>query len=120
MALPKLSASEYLRRVRPGEEVPNRVVNIHPVGDASWRAYVYTIPPGYHPLATGDAAYFATPTRSTRLEAARDLLAHKRCKEAWRNSWVPLKLRDLCARPCLNARAASYAGSEAPRPAPPA
>jgi len=38
MALPKLSASEYLRRVRPGEEVPNRVVNIHPVGDASWRA----------------------------------------------------------------------------------
>ena len=51
MALPKLSASEYLRRVRPGEEVPNRVVNIHPVGDASWRAYVYTIPPGYHPLA---------------------------------------------------------------------
>ena len=77
MALPKLSASEYLRRVRRGEEVPNRVVNIHPVGDASWRAYVYTIPPGYHPLATGDAAYFATPTRSTRLEAARDLLAHK-------------------------------------------
>ena len=77
MALPKLSASEYLRRVRHGEEVPNRVVNIHPVGDASWRAYVYTIPPGYHPLATGDAAYFATPTRSTRLEAARDLLAHK-------------------------------------------
>ena len=44
MALPKLSASEYLRRVRHGEEVPNRVVNIHPVGDASWRAYVYTIP----------------------------------------------------------------------------